>query len=319
LPSPTVGLVAGEGIEPPCAVCRTAVLPLNEPAVGRGGGNRTRIARLMGPPRSPSLPSAAVNAASGGPGGNRTLISWVQATDPPVERRAHPGEDNGTRTRTPALTTRRLSLRLCPPQDGRLAGIRTPICTVWACRVCRLRHEPTMSLVPPGGLEPPPHGLRARCAAFTPRRGIGADPGDRTRTSAIPGPQAAVTSDQRLERTAGLEPAPQGLEGPRATVTPHSRWFGLRVSNPSLRAGNAGCILHTQAERGPVSLTGPSTFVSYQRPRSCEHIRSYRPLATAPGFEPGPTRFGGSDASVTPRCRCCFRSRPFQRQNLPMT
>jgi hypothetical protein len=135
-----------------------------------------------------------------------------------------------------------------------------------------------MELVPPGGLEPPPHGLRARCAAFTLRREVGADPGDRTRTSAIPGPQAAVTSDQRLERMAGLEPAPQGLEGPRATVTPHSRWFGLRVSNPSLRAGNAGCILHTQAERGPVAFTGPSTFVSCQRPRSCEHIRSYRPF-----------------------------------------
>jgi hypothetical protein len=103
LPSPTVGLVAGEGIEPPCAVCRTAVLPLNEPAVGRGGGNRTRISRLMRPPRSPSLPSAAVGQ----------------------QLRAHPGEDNGTRTRTPALTTRRLSLRLCPPQDGPSGGIRT--------------------------------------------------------------------------------------------------------------------------------------------------------------------------------------------------
>ena len=30
-----------------------------------------------------------------------------------------------------------------------------------------------------------------------------------------------------LERMAGLEPAPQGLEGPQATVTPHSPWFGL--------------------------------------------------------------------------------------------
>ena len=48
----------------------------------------------------------------------------------------------------------------------------------------------------------------------------------------------------------GFEPVPQGLEGPWATVTPHSLWFGLRVSNPSLRAGNAGCSLHTQAERG---------------------------------------------------------------------
>jgi hypothetical protein len=196
-------------------------------------------------------------------------------------------------------------------------------------------------LVPPGGLEPPPHGLRTRRAAFTLQRGIGADPGDRTRTSAIPGPQAAVTSDQRLERMAGLEPAPQGLEGPRAPVTPHSRWFGLRVSNPSLRVGNAGCILHTQAEHGPVAFTGPSTLSVVKDPARASWwaardsnpiapkengftarqrtIRSYRPLATAPGFEPGPTRFGGSDASVTPRCRCCFRSRPFQRQNLPMT
>lgn len=63
-----------------------------------------------------------------------------------------------------------------------------------------------------------------------------------------------------LERMAGFEPAPQGLEGPQATVTPHSLWFGLRVSNPSLRAGDAGCIPHTQAEHGPVSLTGPWTF-----------------------------------------------------------
>ena len=49
---------------------------------------------------------------------------------------------------------------------------------------------------------------------------------------------------------AGFEPAPQGLEGPQAAVTPHSLWFGLRDLNPSLRAGNAGCSLHTQAERG---------------------------------------------------------------------
>ena len=58
-------------------------------------------------------------------------------------------------------------------------------------------------LVPSDGLEPPPHGLRTRRAAFTLRRELG-----------------------RLERMAGLEPAPQGLEGPQATVTPHSPWFG---------------------------------------------------------------------------------------------
>jgi hypothetical protein len=78
----------------------------------------------------PSLRKCEIDGLAGGPGGIRTLVSWVQTTDPAAERRAHPGEDNGTRTRTPALTTRRLPLRLCPPRDGRLAGIRTPICTV---------------------------------------------------------------------------------------------------------------------------------------------------------------------------------------------
>jgi len=127
----------------------------------------------------------------------------------------------------------------------------------------------TWPLVPPGGLEPPPHGLRTRHAALTPQRGI---------------------------------------------------WFGLRVTIPSLHAGNVECSLHTQAEHGPVSFTGPSTSVSYQRTHSYElvgskgfepnrsrwengvtarqrTIRSYRPLATAPGLEPGPTNLGGSDAS----------------------
>ncbi len=43
---------------------------------------------LMRLPRSPSLPSAT---ELGGPGGNRTLIPWVRATDPPVEQRPHSG------------------------------------------------------------------------------------------------------------------------------------------------------------------------------------------------------------------------------------
>ena len=61
-------------------------------------------------------------------------------------------------------------------------------------------------LIPLGGLEPPPHGLRARHAPLTLQRGV--------------------------ERMTGFEPVPQGLEGPWATVTPHSLWFGLRVSLP---------------------------------------------------------------------------------------
>ena len=51
-------LAAAEGFEPPSAGSKPAVLPLDDAATGRGGGNRTRISRLMRPPRSPSLPSA---------------------------------------------------------------------------------------------------------------------------------------------------------------------------------------------------------------------------------------------------------------------
>ena len=168
-------------------------------------------------------------------------------------------------------------------------GFEPPLDRLSTCCLCQIGLHGHW--VPPGGPEPPPHGLRTRHAASTLQRGI---------------------------------------------------WFGLRVTIPSLHAGNVECSLHTQAEHGPVSFTGPSTLVSYQRTHSCElvgskgfepnrsrwengvtarqrTIRSYRPLATAPGFEPGPTRFGGSDASVTPRCRCCFTSRRSQRQNLPMT
>jgi hypothetical protein len=134
-----------------------------------------------------------------------------------------------------------------------------------------------------GDSNPDLHGLSVPRLPIAPRADdvIGPSGWTRTTTSRVKSPACCVHTTKgklQLERMAGLEPAPQGLEGPRATVTPHSRWFGLRASNPSLRAGNAGCILHTQAERGPVSLTGPSTFVGCQRPRSCEHIRSYRPF-----------------------------------------
>lgn len=90
--------------------------------------------------------------------------------------------------------------------------------------------------------------------------GSGADPGDRTRTSAIPGPQASVTSDQH--------------------------WSEWRDSNPHLKAWKARrhryptfalvrprvSIVDTRTERGPVAFTGPGTPVSCQRPHSCELV-----------------------------------------------
>jgi len=132
-------------------------------------------------------------------------------------------------------------------------------------------------LTPQRGLELIPGGSRRVRSEFV--RALS----DRTRfasagarTTAIPRPQAALTSDQRgandgldasTRRAAAQsnrddraqrdrQPAPQGLEGPRATATPHSLWFGLRVSHPSLHAGNVECGFHTQAEHGPVHCTG---------------------------------------------------------------
>jgi hypothetical protein len=62
----------------------------------------------------------------------------------------------------------------------------------------------------------------------------------------------------------------------------------------------------------------PSTSVSFQRTRSCELLPLVPPvLAAAPGFEPGPARFGGSDASVTPRCRRHVIDRPFRKTEPP--
>lgn len=51
------------------------------------------------------------------------------------------------------------------------------------------------------------------------------------------GAQAGAGSDQRLERMAGFEPAPQGLEGPQATVTPHSLWSSLGLHPGWTRTG----------------------------------------------------------------------------------
>ena len=92
---------------------------------------------------------------------------------------------------------------------------------------------------------------------------------------------------------AGLEPAPQGLEGPQAAVTPHSLWFGLADAT---------------AEHGPVSFTGPSTCVGCQRPRSCE-------------LDTSRTARVGDSARIRTwiRCRRHFTSRPFRRQDLPVT
>ena len=168
-------------------------------------------------------------------------------------------------------------------------------------RLACARDRATWLLVPLGGLEPPPHGLRTRHAALTPHRGWsrhGGSSPDLGRTRAA----CFRCHHGDVERVAGFEPVIIGLEARGPTVGRHSLWFGLRVSIPSLHADNVGCNLHTQAEHGPVPFTGPSTRQLSKTPPSASTAALAVRMATAPGFEPGPASFGGSDAPVTPRC-----------------
>jgi hypothetical protein len=81
-------------------------------------GTRTRILGLRA-----RDPAPLNDGLVGGPGGNRTLIPCLQGRSPPLERRAHPGEDGGTRTRTSALTTRCLRpFDYVPPRMVRAVG-----------------------------------------------------------------------------------------------------------------------------------------------------------------------------------------------------
>ena len=219
-----------------------------------------------------------------------------------------------------------------------MGGFEPPLDRLSTCCLCL--GWATWPLVPPGGVGPPPHGSRARHAALTPQR-VGADPGNRTQTSAIPGPQASVkissganggirTRTSRLGRPAGSRYPTFALVRPTGIEPVSPRW-------------RRGMHLHTQAERGPVLLTGPSPFrrfskIPLSRARggkgfepdrspggewgygpSADHPLVPPVLATAPGLEPGPTSFGGSDASPTPRCRCRFTPRLSRRHNLPVT
>ena len=109
----------------------------------------------------------------------------------------------------------------------------------------------TWPLVPPGGLEPPRHGLRTRRAALTLRRGTGADPGDRTRTTAIPGPQAAVTSDQRWSEWRDSNPHLKAWKARRQPL-PHIRIgsaYGYRTRPSALATRDASSTPRPNVDR----------------------------------------------------------------------
>ena len=113
-----------------------------------------------------------------------------------------------------------------------------------------------------------------------------------TRTSRLGRPVGSRYPTFALVRPTGFAPAPPRWQ--RGMQLPHSgrTWTG--------------------------DVHRSSMSVSCQRTRSCELLPLVPPvLATAPGFEPGPTRFGGSDAPVTPRCRHCVIDRPFRKTESP--
>src|SRR5262249_985451 len=64
--------------------------------------------------------------------------------------------------------------------------------------------------------------------------------------------------------------------------------------------------------RGRVFFPHPGRSSAYIG-RVLKDPRHHGRLATAPGFEPGPTSFGGSDAPVTPRCRRSLRNHRLDR------
>jgi hypothetical protein len=104
----------------------------------------------------------------------------------------------------------------------------------------------------------------------------------RTTTTRVKSPACCVDTTEGMEPPRGIEPRPRPYQGRMLPLSPWRlgasgrirtgrhrvggprsyrwttlAWFGLRVSNPSLHAGDVECNLHTQAEHGPVSFTGP--------------------------------------------------------------
>ena len=149
-----------------------------------------------------------------------------------------------------------------------------------------------------GDSNPDLHGLDVPRLPIAPRAddGIGPSGWTRTTTSRVKSPACCVHTtkgSELLERMAGLEPAPQGLEGPQATVTPHSLWFGLRVTIPPLRAGNAAACTSTPRPNVDRCRSPAHRHSSIVKDPALASTSSYRRSTTAPGLEPGPTSFGG--------------------------
>jgi hypothetical protein len=144
-----------------------------------------------------------------------------------------------------------------------------------------------------GDSNPDLHGLNVPRLPVAPRADeSGANGGIRTRTS-------------RLGRPAG----------DRYPTLASGSAYGYRTRPSALATRDA--FLHTQAERGPVSLTGPSRSVSFQRPRSLRAwwaARDSNPIA--PQGRTGLRPVSGPSARTT-RGGCCFTYRPYSETQPP--
>ena len=125
---------------------------------------------------------------------------------------------------------------------------------------------------------------------------IGPSGWTRTTTTRVKSPACCVDTTEGVELIPGIEPGRRPYQSRRLPLHQISAGAngGIRTRTsrlgrpagdryPTFASGSAhgyrtrpsalatrDAFLHTQAERGPVSFTGPSRTVSFQRPRSCE-------------------------------------------------
>lgn len=137
-------LVAGQGLEPQFPGSAPGVLPLDDPAAfALSAGNCTRVSGL----RLRRADCCTTESWQSGKELHPYRLGWNQACSYSHHRSAKSpafGAPGGARTHTYPVKSR----RLCLSSSRRVRVL-----------------PPTFWIVPPGGFEPPPHGVKIRCAA----------------------------------------------------------------------------------------------------------------------------------------------------------
>ena len=151
-------------------------------------------------------------------------------------------------------------------------------------------------------------------------------------TLAAPRPLGMVPARSGWSARGDSDPDLHGLNVPRLPIAPRAdddrhelvRPTGIEPVPPRWQRG---MLLHTQAERGPVGLTGPIAIPSVVKEPALASwwaARDSNPMAPerGTGLRPvsGPSaRTALLGDSATPRCRFASRPTCLLRQNLPVT